>query len=94
MERSPEDVGYSPLPTATHEEGESLNQLFEYTLIGWALKNDDQQSTLKRKTRRSLNKNPRLAEGTIWVERYIERIPLIWIIDAIQLEEDLMAEDV
>jgi hypothetical protein len=37
MEQSPEDAGYSPpLATAT-EEGESLSQLFEYTLPDWAI---------------------------------------------------------
>ena len=40
MEQSPEDAGYLPLNTTT-EEGESLSQLFEYTLPDWALNNDD-----------------------------------------------------
>jgi hypothetical protein len=46
MEQSPEDAGYSPTNT-TFEEGESLTQLFEYTLPDWALNNDNQQSRLK-----------------------------------------------
>jgi hypothetical protein len=32
MEQSPEDAGYSPPLATTFEEGESLTQLFEYTL--------------------------------------------------------------
>jgi hypothetical protein len=39
MEQSPEDAGYSPLNTTT-EEGESLSQLFEYTLPDWVTDND------------------------------------------------------
>jgi hypothetical protein len=37
MEQSPEDAGHSPLLTTTFEEGESLTQLFEYTLPDWAI---------------------------------------------------------
>jgi hypothetical protein len=47
MEQSPEDAGYSPPLATTFEEGESLTQLFEYTLPDWALNNDNQQSRLK-----------------------------------------------
>jgi hypothetical protein len=32
IEQSPEDAGYSPMHAPTVEEGESLIQLFEYTL--------------------------------------------------------------
>ncbi|OGE46685.1 hypothetical protein PENARI_c137G10200 [Penicillium arizonense] len=47
MEQSPEDAGHSPPLATTFEEGESLTQLFEYTLPGWAMNNDNQQSRLK-----------------------------------------------
>jgi hypothetical protein len=38
-EHGPEDAGYQPLNT-TFEEGESLNQLFEYTLPDWLANNN------------------------------------------------------
>jgi hypothetical protein len=41
MEQSPEDTGYSPPLATTFEEGESLTQLFKYTLPDWALNNDN-----------------------------------------------------
>jgi hypothetical protein len=47
MEQSPEDAGYPPPLATMFEEGESLTQLFEYTLPDWALTNDEQQSRLK-----------------------------------------------
>jgi hypothetical protein len=37
MEQSPEDAGHSPPLATTFEEGESLTQLFEYTLPDWAI---------------------------------------------------------
>jgi ribonuclease HI len=40
MEQSPEDVGYSPMLAPTLEEGESLTQLFEYTLPDWVVNNN------------------------------------------------------
>ena len=47
MEQSPEDAGHSPPLATTFEEGESLTQIFEYTLLDWALNNDNQQPRLK-----------------------------------------------
>ena len=44
MEQSPEDAGYSPLNTTT-KEGESLSQLFEYTLPDWAVTDKDKHPT-------------------------------------------------
>jgi hypothetical protein len=37
MEQSPEDAWHSPMLATTTEEGESLSQLFEYTLPDWAI---------------------------------------------------------
>ena len=39
MEQSPEDAGHYPMLANTTEEGESLSQLFEYTLPEWAMNN-------------------------------------------------------
>jgi hypothetical protein len=39
MEQIPEDAGNYPMLANTTEEGESLNQLFEYTLPEWAMNN-------------------------------------------------------
>jgi hypothetical protein len=50
MEQSPEDAGYLPLDTTT-EEGESLSQLFEYTLPDWALTTMTIQLRMKRELR-------------------------------------------
>jgi hypothetical protein len=35
MEQSPEDAGHYPMVATTFEEGESLTQLFEYTVPDW-----------------------------------------------------------
>jgi hypothetical protein len=37
IEQSPEDAGHYPMLATTFEEGESLTQLFEYTLPDWAI---------------------------------------------------------
>ena len=39
MEQNPEDAGHYPMLAHTTEEGESLSQLFEYTLPEWAMNN-------------------------------------------------------
>jgi hypothetical protein len=42
MEQSPEDAGYSPMHAPTVEGGENLDSLFEYTLPGWAVTDNDE----------------------------------------------------
>ena len=51
MEQSPEDAGHYPMLANTTEEGESLSQLFEYTLPDWAIPNGLKQqiTQLRRK---------------------------------------------
>ena len=53
MEQSPEDAGHYPMLANTTEEGESLSQLFEYTVPDWAIGPEtawNQQTTqLRRK---------------------------------------------
>ena len=45
MEQSPEDAGHYPMLANTTEEGESLSQLFEYTLPDWAIPERPEQQT-------------------------------------------------
>jgi hypothetical protein len=50
MEQNPEDARHYPMLATTFEEGESLIQLFEYTVSDWpdALNGVDQQNTQLR----------------------------------------------
>jgi hypothetical protein len=47
MEQSPGEAGHLPLLATTFEEGESLTQLFEYTLPDWAIP-EQSETTMNR----------------------------------------------